>query len=246
MESLYRFRSIHGANCTVGLDIEMTRQEEEKWWSCGGGGVAVRRLWFRRGGVAVDPPVALTLRTMSFLIFKGAKPIGRLRPDAFEAKAEWWVSSRAFFDGCICEPPQIPPAVRNYIYQLVDEQDRSIKELQQQNGLNAFCMPGPLKAPVEVPEDFGLSDLSGFQNTEASSSFFEGAQMTPTNLDTPHIGTPMTQPGFASCFSRYLPHIPTLHILGTYATTWICIMFSVSSQTSGCILGPLALNEILS
>ncbi|GJZ35134.1 hypothetical protein Tco_0580951 [Tanacetum coccineum] len=56
MESLYGFRSIHGANCTVGLDIEMTRHreevEEEKWWSCGGG-VAVRRLWFRRGGVAV-------------------------------------------------------------------------------------------------------------------------------------------------------------------------------------------------
>ncbi|GJY95553.1 phospholipase-like protein [Tanacetum coccineum] len=283
MESLYGFRSIHGANCTVGLDIEMTRHreevEEEKWWSCGGGGVAVRRLWFRRGGVAVDPPVALTLRSklslikslkddtevvpftctingheiqfgrvefclitglrfgvefsddylhgpldfrrrvweshvdgsniigemlinkihseefyslrdedvvavcllavlhmvllgqelknnvpnlwlrhvdrhpravdwvnvetfyrayleaffelMSFLIFKRAEPIGRLRADAFEAKAEWWVSSRAFFDGRICEPPQIPPAVRNDIYQRVAEQDRSIKELQQ-------------------------------------------------------------------------------------------------------------------
>ncbi|GKF68093.1 hypothetical protein Tco_0197772, partial [Tanacetum coccineum] len=25
MESLYGFRSIHGANCIVGLDIEMTR-----------------------------------------------------------------------------------------------------------------------------------------------------------------------------------------------------------------------------
>ncbi|GJU35745.1 hypothetical protein Tco_1184099 [Tanacetum coccineum] len=46
MESLYGFRSIHGANCTVDIDIEMTRHreevevEEEKWWSCGGGGVA--------------------------------------------------------------------------------------------------------------------------------------------------------------------------------------------------------------
>ncbi|GKC15489.1 phospholipase-like protein [Tanacetum coccineum] len=73
MESLYGFRSIHGENCTVGLDIELTlcsreEVEEEKWWSCGGGGVAVRRLWFRRGGVAVDPPVALTLRSKLSLI----------------------------------------------------------------------------------------------------------------------------------------------------------------------------------
>ncbi|GJS96343.1 hypothetical protein Tco_0803311, partial [Tanacetum coccineum] len=157
--------------------------------------------------------------------FEGAEPIGRLRPNAFEAKAEWWVSSRAFFDGRIYEPPQIPPAVRNDIYQRVDEQARSIKELQQQNvdqykilnsinkhfeGMNAFCMPGPMKAPIEV---IGLSDFSGFQNTEgfpqcgpqlfttqASSSFFEGAQMTPTYPGTPHIGTPMAQPGFAIVF----------------------------------------------
>ncbi|GKD07144.1 hypothetical protein Tco_1186829, partial [Tanacetum coccineum] len=52
---------------------------------------------------------------------KAGEPIGRLRPDAFKAKAELWVSSRAFFDGRICESPQIPPAVRNDIYQRVDE-----------------------------------------------------------------------------------------------------------------------------
>ncbi|GJT63928.1 phospholipase-like protein [Tanacetum coccineum] len=453
MESLYGFRSIHGANCTVGLDIEMTRHreevEEEKWWSCGGGGVAVRRLWFRRGGVAVDPPVALTLRSKLSLIkslkddteavpftytingheiqfgreefclitglrfgvefsddylhgpldlrrrvweshvdgnniigqmlidkilseefyslrdedvvavcllavlhmvllgqepknnvpkwwlslvndinmwekypwgsykwpklyrqlkdanpkrwerfyaslrgrirrpakytlsgftwafktwileaykeralnyythvdrhpravawvngetfyrsylepfFEGAEPIRRLRADAFEAKAEWWVSSRAFFDGHICEPPQIPTAVSNDLYQRVAEHNKLIKELQQQNvdqykimnsmnknfkeGLNASSMPGPMKAPFEVREHFGLSDLSGFQNTEcgpqlfttqASGSFLEGTHTTPTYPRTPHIGTPMSQPGFASCSSRYLPSHP--------------------------------------
>ncbi|GJS49344.1 hypothetical protein Tco_0599465 [Tanacetum coccineum] len=162
---MYGFRSIHGANCTVGLDIEMTRQ--------------------------------------------------------------------AFFDGHICEPPQIPTAVSNDLYQRVAEHNKLIKELQQQNvdqykimnsmnknfkeGLNASSMPGPMKAPFEVREHFGLSDLSGFQNTEcgpqlfttqASGSFLEGTQTTPTYPRTPHIGTTMSQPGFASCSSRYLPSHP--------------------------------------
>ncbi|GKB39489.1 phospholipase-like protein [Tanacetum coccineum] len=163
--------------------------------------------------------------------FKGAEPIGRLRADAFEAKAEWWVSSRALFDGRICEPPQIPPVVRNDIYQRVAEQGRSIKELQQQNvdqykilnsmnknfehGLNASCMPGLMKAPFEVREHFGLNDLSGFQIIEASGSFFKGAQMTPTYPHTPHIGMPMAQPGFASCSSRYPPSHPNTPYVGT-------------------------------
>nr|GEY67608.1 hypothetical protein [Tanacetum cinerariifolium] len=98
-------------------------------------------------------------------MWEKAEPIRRLRPDAFEAKAEWWVSSRALFDGRICEPPQIPPVVRNDIYQRI-------------------CMPGPMKAPVEVNEDFGLSDFSGVQNSEASESFFEGAQTTSRQIES--------------------------------------------------------------
>ncbi|GKC12070.1 phospholipase-like protein [Tanacetum coccineum] len=172
--------------------------------------------------------------------FEGAEPIRRLRADAFEAKAEWWVSSRAFFDGHICEPPQIPTAVSNDLYQRVAEHNRLIKELQQQNvdqykimnsmnknfkeGLNASSMPGSMKAPFEVREHFGLSDLSGFQNTEcgpqlfttqASGSFLEGTHTTPTYPRTPHIGTPMSQPGFASCSSRYLPSHPGTPYVGT-------------------------------
>ncbi|GKA32744.1 hypothetical protein Tco_0719111 [Tanacetum coccineum] len=171
--------------------------------------------------------------------FEVTEPIGRLRPDAFEVKAEWWVSSRAFFDGRICEQPQIPPVVRNDIYQRVDEQARSIKELQQQNddrykilnsinkhfeqGMNAFCMPGPMKAPVEVPEDIGLSDFSGFQMTEgfpqcgpqlfttqASSSFFEGAQMTPTYPGTPILGPLWHNQDLHRVPLGILPHILAL------------------------------------
>ncbi|GJV41813.1 phospholipase-like protein [Tanacetum coccineum] len=44
--------------------------------------------------------------------FKGARPNRRLRPDAFEARAEWWVRSREFFDGRIHEAPPIPTLVK--------------------------------------------------------------------------------------------------------------------------------------
>ncbi|GJZ14017.1 phospholipase-like protein [Tanacetum coccineum] len=140
----------------------------------------------------------------------GAEPIGRLRPDAFEDKAEWWVSSRAFFDGRIYEPPQIPPAVRNDIYQRVDEQARSIKELQQQN-VDQYKI---LNSTNKHFEGFPQCGPQLF-TTQASSSFFEGAQMTPTYPGTPHIETPMAQPGFASCSSRYPPSHPDTSYIGT-------------------------------
>nr|GEY97352.1 phospholipase-like protein [Tanacetum cinerariifolium] len=65
----------------------------------------------------------------------------RLTPDAFEARAYWWVSSRPFFDGHIHEPPQIPSPVNLHsrddpavdIYRRIEEQDRVLKELKEKN-----------------------------------------------------------------------------------------------------------------
>ncbi|GJS78964.1 hypothetical protein Tco_0728845 [Tanacetum coccineum] len=183
--------------------------------------------------------------------FKGARPNRRPTPDAFEARAEWWVSSRDFFDGRIREPPRIPSRVHQHsrdevpedIYRHMREQDRSLKEAQSKvathdvmlnqinvflQGMNTGTMPGPMKGPVEVRKHYGLSDFSVFQNTQgfpqagpkmfmmqASNSFFEGAQMTPTYPttydqpmssrypSTPHIITPIAQQGFVSWYSSY-------------------------------------------
>ncbi|GKB78600.1 phospholipase-like protein [Tanacetum coccineum] len=181
--------------------------------------------------------------------FKGVRPNRRLRPDAFEAKAEWWVSSREFFDGRIHEPPRIPSLVNlpsrydvpKYIDRRFDEHHSFIKELHEKNdahdkmlkemynfyqGMNPCNMSGQMKAPVEVREHYGLTDFSVFQNTQglpqggpkmfttqASSSFFDVPQMTPTYPTmfeqsmpsryptsypgTLHIATPMGQQGFA-------------------------------------------------
>ncbi|GKD11481.1 phospholipase-like protein, partial [Tanacetum coccineum] len=57
------------------------------------------------------PPAKYTLSGFTWA-FKGARPNRRLRPDAFEARAEWWVRSREFFDGRIHEAPPIPTPVK--------------------------------------------------------------------------------------------------------------------------------------
>ncbi|GKB38341.1 phospholipase-like protein [Tanacetum coccineum] len=93
-------------------------------------------------------------------------------------------------------------------------------------GNERFFVCGTNESTGQVREDYGLSDFSAFQNTkrgpqlfttQASSSFFEGAQMTPryppSHPDTPHIETLMAQPGFASCSSRYPPsHLGTPYV----------------------------------
>ncbi|GJX38190.1 phospholipase-like protein [Tanacetum coccineum] len=135
---------------------------------------------------------------------KGARPNRRLRPDAFEARAEWWVRSREFFDGRIHEAPSIPTPGQSQ------------------------------PKPMEVPEHYGLSDFdfSVLQNTEglqqdgpktltkqSSSSFFDMAQRTPTypktfeepissrhptsHHGTPKIATPM--PNTRICPMFFLP-----------------------------------------
>ncbi|GKD36662.1 phospholipase-like protein [Tanacetum coccineum] len=83
------------------------------------------------------------------------------------------------------------------------EQDRVLKELLQKDAareqmyhkMNKFMeelqvgrMPQAKKGPVIIGQHYGLSDLRGFQNTQggptfstqASTSFFEGAQATPS------------------------------------------------------------------
>nr|GEW63236.1 zinc finger, CCHC-type [Tanacetum cinerariifolium] len=92
--------------------------------------------------------------------FKGARPNARLRADAFEAKAKWWVSSRAFFDSRIDEPPRISSPINQHsryhipkdIYRHMWEQDRSLKETQSKVAahvlLNQILQVGVLSGRV--------------------------------------------------------------------------------------------------
>ncbi|GJT58526.1 hypothetical protein Tco_1002059 [Tanacetum coccineum] len=129
------------------------------------------------------------------VVLKGARPRPRLTPDDVEARANWWLASKAFFDG--------------------------------------GRIPATMKGPVNVGEHCGLSEFSGFQNTQGfpkvgpriftppSSSFFDDVR-TPTLQfnkplfdqlmsspypasfpPTPHTATPRAQQGFALWSSTY-------------------------------------------
>ncbi|GJW35429.1 phospholipase-like protein [Tanacetum coccineum] len=135
-------------------------------------------------------------------ILEGARPNRRLRPDAFEAKAEWWVRSREFFDGRIHEAPPIPTPIKlpsrydvpKYVDRRYNECINSIKELQKKNAAQEKLLLEVYKfykgqskpKPVEIREHYGLSDFdfSVLQNKETSSSFFDMAQRTPTYSNT--------------------------------------------------------------
>ncbi|GKA62391.1 hypothetical protein Tco_0761910, partial [Tanacetum coccineum] len=149
--------------------------------------------------------------------FDGVRPNRKLRADEFEAKAEWWVCSRNFFDGRIHEAPPIPPPVNltsrfdvpKYIDQRLYEQQQIIVELQKKNEAQDILLnevynfyKGQSKV-VEVREHYGLTDLRPFQNSQdgpktftkqTSSSFFDMAQRTPTYPKTLEEPIPSRHP----------------------------------------------------
>ncbi|GKC98662.1 phospholipase-like protein, partial [Tanacetum coccineum] len=134
------------------------------------------------------------------------------------------VSSRAFFDGLINEPPPTPLPVhqdsRDHdpedIYRRMEEPDRMLKDLQKQ--MNQFLQgnqipmkPQAKKGPIDVGQHYGLSDFSCFQNTHGFPR--DGPTMAPmqsnnschpaSNPATPYNMTPMAQQGFAQWSSTY-------------------------------------------
>ncbi|GJU23503.1 phospholipase-like protein [Tanacetum coccineum] len=133
--------------------------------------------------------------------FDGARPNRKLRPDDIEAKAEWWVCSRDFFDGRIREAPPMPPL----------GQSKPV-EVHEHYGLTDFS---------------GLQNSQGFR--QASDSFYDVGQTTPiysatfeqpmpsrypiSYPGTPHIATPMAQQGFAPRSSTSYQAGPT-HVSG--------------------------------
>ncbi|GKB02405.1 hypothetical protein Tco_0830494 [Tanacetum coccineum] len=119
-----------------------------------------------------DPPkYTLSGFTWAFKTWILESP--RLTPDAFEARADWWVSSRAFFDGHIREPPRIPSPVNFHsrddppvdIYRCMEEQDRALKELKEKNvaheemynKMNKFLQSSPYHATVDPIGQYGSS-----------------------------------------------------------------------------------------
>ncbi|GJW05620.1 phospholipase-like protein [Tanacetum coccineum] len=128
----------------------------------------------------------------------GRVPAERLIPDEVEARSGWWLSSRAYFDGCVTEPERRPRHLnRENHYEYMEE-------------LNVGT--GENREPIIADQHYGLSDLSGFQSIQGGPSTFQ----TPTNNSIFNMGTPTnwqtsmpSQPGSSNWQSQMPAYTPT-------------------------------------
>nr|GEZ58540.1 hypothetical protein [Tanacetum cinerariifolium] len=112
----------------------------------------------------------------------GHVPAKRLISDEVEAGFSWWLSSRAYVDGCITEPERRPGHVnRQNHYEVPSEFYRDFQEQRSgfdqmmKQGQNIFDSmkkymkdlnvgTGANREPIIVDQHYGISDLSGFQS----------------------------------------------------------------------------------
>ncbi|GJU89653.1 phospholipase-like protein [Tanacetum coccineum] len=160
----------------------------------------------------------------------GRVPAERLIPDEVEARSGWWLSSRAYFDGCVTEPERRPPhlnrqnhyEVPSEFYRDFQEQRSGLDQMMKQ-GQNIFeklkkymeelnVGTGANREPIIADQHYGISDLSGFQSIQGGPFSFQ----TPTNNSVFNMGTPKnwqtsmpSQPG-SSNWQRQMPtYTPT-------------------------------------
>nr|GFA09430.1 phospholipase-like protein [Tanacetum cinerariifolium] len=130
--------------------------------------------------------------------FKGHLSTRRLTPDEFEAGSDWWVSSRAYFDGHTSEAARIPYHVKRQnedvpleFYREFEERKRVMNELMkkevargkmytQMHKFMEDMQVGPMrqakKGPIIVDQHYGLRFPQGGPSsfpTQRSTSFFE-------------------------------------------------------------------------
>nr|GEV62920.1 hypothetical protein [Tanacetum cinerariifolium] len=186
------------------------RCEAATWWNGdvdGGGGPEYSSTDSHSGGgleggvVDVETVVVVLVLVLLQRLCDGARPSPRLTQDAFEAQAEWWVSSRAFFK----------------------EQDRLLKEARAKveahdlmiNQMHAFLqgmqvgtMPRPMKGPVDVHKHYGLSDFSVFQNTQDYEVMITGARATKDYVSFENVDP---NKGFRAMESFWREQVPQMY-----------------------------------
>ncbi|GJS29903.1 hypothetical protein Tco_0490523 [Tanacetum coccineum] len=160
----------------------------------------------------------------------GRVPAERLIPDEVEAGSGWWLSSRAYFDGCVTERERRPRhlnrqnhyEVPSELYRDFQEQRSGLDQMMKQ-GQNIFekmkkymeelnVGTGANREPIIADQHYGISDLSGFQSIQAGPSSFQ----TPTNNSIFNMGTPTnwqtsmpSQPGSSNWQSKMPAYTPT-------------------------------------
>ncbi|GJS83598.1 phospholipase-like protein [Tanacetum coccineum] len=157
----------------------------------------------------------------------GNMPAASLTPDDNEARSDWWISSRAYFDGFICQVERVPfdlsrqnmYEIPSDIYREFDEQKREIERNKKdidnikeemhkfREEMNVQPVRQENKEPIITNQHYGLSDFSQFQSMQGGPSSFQGhVNSSYFNMGTPpNFQTPMpSQPG-SSVWQRQMP-----------------------------------------
>ncbi|GJT30323.1 phospholipase-like protein [Tanacetum coccineum] len=122
--------------------------------------------------------------------FQGNMPAKRLTPDETEARAKWWISSRAYFDGGIGQSERLPRHLnRQNMYEVpselyrhfeeqkreIEEQKKVVEEIRRNEAerkstydkmvkflerINVEPVREANTGPIFVNQHFGISDLS--------------------------------------------------------------------------------------
>nr|GEU89998.1 phospholipase-like protein [Tanacetum cinerariifolium] len=164
---------------------------------------------------------------MVILFFQENMPAARLTPNDNEARSDWWISSKAYFDGFISQVELVPfdlsrqnmYEIPSDIYREFDEQKRNfernkkevdnIKEEMRKfrQEMNVQPVRQENKEPIIVEQHYGLSDFTEFQSMQGGPSLFQRhVNSSYFNMGTPpNFQTPMpSQPGSSDC-QRQMP-----------------------------------------
>nr|GEZ09805.1 hypothetical protein [Tanacetum cinerariifolium] len=150
--------------------------------------------------------------------FKGNIPAARLTPDDNEARSDWWISSRAYFDIFIDQVERVPfDLSRQNMYEIpsdnyrqfveqkikLERNRKDIDDIKEQmlkfiEEMNARSVRQENTEPINVGQHYGFSDFSQFQSIQGGlSSFKRHANSSFFNMGTlSNFQTPMrSQPG---------------------------------------------------
>ncbi|GKD20543.1 hypothetical protein Tco_1222246 [Tanacetum coccineum] len=131
-------------------------------------------------------------------------PTARLTLDDNEARSDWWISSKAYFDGFISQVKRVPfdlscqnmYEIPSDIYREFDEQKREIERNKKEvdnikekmrkfrQEINVQPVRQENKELIIVEQHYGLSDFSQFQSMQVSSHM--GRLNLQTTIETHH------------------------------------------------------------
>ncbi|GKA90676.1 phospholipase-like protein [Tanacetum coccineum] len=191
---------------------------------------ATVRRW---GPLYVDQPTNEDDRTTYSIFgytwaFKGNIPAARLTPGDNEARSDWWISSKAYFDDFIDQVERVPfdisrqnmHEIPSEIYQQFVEQklelDRNKKDVDDikeemkkfRQEMNARPVRQENTVPIVVGQHYGFSDFSEFRSMQDGPSSFNGHE----NMGAPpNFQTPMRSQPSSSDWQRQMPEQSASH-----------------------------------